>query len=127
MPKESKDETLGSLLRFTGSLQANKDNLAFLETPIAKLVDLVGQAQEVSKEQAAFIAGKQDSSKRLSGLLSDAKRVATVIRVAIKEHYGIRSEKLAEFGLQPFRGRTRKAKGAPGEVPQVEASAPKGE
>ena len=31
-------------------------------------------------------------------------------RLAIKQHYGIRSEKLAEFGLQPFRGRIRKAK-----------------
>ena len=25
-------------------------------------------------------------------------------------HYGVRSEKLAEFGIQPFRGRPRKEK-----------------
>ncbi|HEY2289055.1 MAG TPA: hypothetical protein VGM86_00015 [Thermoanaerobaculia bacterium] len=27
-----------------------------------------------------------------------------------REHYGVRSEKLAELGIQPFRGRPRKAK-----------------
>lgn len=120
MSTQSQDGALGALQRFLGTLEANKDDLGFLETPVTKLTDLVGQAQAVFKEQAAFIAGKQESSKKLNLLLSDSKRVATVIRVALREHYGIRSEKLAEFGLQPFRGRTRKAKPAPEEVPTVE-------
>jgi hypothetical protein len=42
-------------------------------------------------------------------------RVATVLRQSLKAHYGVRSEKLAEFGVKPFRGRTRKAK-----PPQIE-------
>ena len=40
-------------------------------------------------------------------------------RMAVRDHYGPRSEKLAEFGLQPFRGRKAKA-----EVPAVEPTAP---
>lgn len=39
--------------------------------------------------------------------------MATVLRVAIKEHYGPDSEKLVEFGIQPFRGVTRKPKTPP--------------
>jgi hypothetical protein len=41
-----------------------------------------------------------------------------VLRVALREHYGISSEKLAEFGVRPFRGRNRKV--APIVVPPPE-------
>src|SRR4029077_1529258 len=60
MAKQSKDSDLGGLQRFVVTLQANKDELGHLEGPITKLTDLVGQSQEVAKEQAAFIAGKQE-------------------------------------------------------------------
>jgi hypothetical protein len=30
-----------------------------------------------------------------------------VLRLAVKQHFGIRSEKLAELSLQPFRGRKK--------------------
>jgi len=32
---------------------------------------------------------------------------------AVKQHFGIRADKLVEFKVQPFRGRVRKAKVAP--------------
>jgi hypothetical protein len=48
-------------------------------------------------------------------VLTEGSRLTSLLRQALKEHYGIRSEKLDEFGLQPFRG--RKAKPAP-ETPQ---------
>jgi hypothetical protein len=41
-------------------------------------------------------------------------RLVTVLRLTLKHFYGIRSEKLTEFGIQPFRGRSRRtAKGLP--------------
>jgi len=42
--------------------------------------------------------------------MTDSTRLGNALRAMIKEHYGVRSEKLAEFGIQPFRGRPRKAK-----------------
>ena len=51
------------------------------------------------------------------------ERMATVLRLAVKQHYGIRSEKLAEFGLPPFRGRVRKAPSQP-EEPKTPSPAP---
>jgi len=35
------------------------------------------------------------------------RRLATVLRTSVREHYGNRNQKLAEFGLQPLRGRPR--------------------
>ena len=41
----------------------------------------------------------------------EGERLANLLRGAVKQHYGIRSEKLADFGLKPFRGRNRKKTG----------------
>ena len=43
--------------------------------------------------------------------------MATGVRRLVTENYGLRSEKLAEFGIQPFRG--RKSRNA---VPELGAS-----
>jgi hypothetical protein len=32
----------------------------------------------------------------------------SILRVSLKDHYGPRAEKLAELGIQPFRGRKPK-------------------
>jgi hypothetical protein len=50
------------------------------------------------------------------------------MRQALLEHYGITEEKLAEFGLQPFRGRRRKPPtsekpGAPQPAPEASQQA----
>jgi hypothetical protein len=41
--------------------------------------------------------------------MDEASRLGTVLRFAVKQHFGIRAEKLTEFSLQPFRGRKRQA------------------
>jgi hypothetical protein len=103
---------LGELSRFDAALEANAADLTHLEGTRTRLRTLLGGAQETAKEQAALVASKQESSKRLRSQVTEAKRVASGLRKLVIEHYGLRSEKLAEFGLQPFRGRTRKAKPA---------------
>jgi hypothetical protein len=127
MPKESKDKSLGALQRLAMTLQANREELGYLEGPVVKFLALVGQIQELAKEQAVFIAGKQETSQKLQALLGDTQRLATVIRATLKEHYGIRSEKLAEFGIQPFRGVPRKTKPGPEEDPEAQAPSPRTE
>jgi hypothetical protein len=63
---------------------------------------------EVSKRQGAMRAAKQEASKQMRKLASQGNRLGALMRQALIEHYGIDEEKLAEFGLQPFRGRLRK-------------------
>lgn len=85
--------------------------LAHLEGSRLKLEELLTQGQAYIARQAALRAEKQESSQQIKEVMSSGQRLATVIRRALQQHYGIRAEKLAAFGLQPFRG--RKAKEAP--------------
>jgi hypothetical protein len=100
---------LGDLQRLLTSLTANSADLPHLETPRLKLERLLAQAQEVTKQQSAAAAVKQEASEQLQTMVIEGNRLGNVLRVMLKEHYGVRAQKLAEFGLQPFRGRPRKA------------------
>ena len=106
---------LGDLVRLNAALTANAAELPHLEGVRARLEKAVTEAQEVAKQQAALTASKQEASKRFKALLVEGNRMATGISRLLTENYGIRAEKLAEFGLQPYRG--RKAKTTPPETP----------
>lgn len=100
--------------------------LAYLETQREKLSGLLDQAVEITHQQNALTAQKQELSKQLQTIMIEGRRTATVLRKSIAAHYGVRSEKLAEFGLQPFRGRPfapRKKKPAAQPQPETPGSA----
>ena len=67
---------------------------------------------EPSRRPADSVAEKQGLSRQLKTVFTESDRLANVVREALKAHYGIRAEKLVEFGMQPFRGR-KLAKTAP--------------
>jgi hypothetical protein len=101
-------------------LEANKEELPQLEPFRVKLGGILTQALGINQHQEAMKASKQEASKQLRKLAAEGSRLATLARAAIKEHYGIREEKIAEFGLQPFRGlKTKLAAKAP--APQTPA------
>jgi hypothetical protein len=109
---------IGELTRFSAAMAANAAELPHLEGPRIRLDTILGNAQQTARQQAALTADKQETSKRLKSLVVEGQRVASGIRRLLKENYGNRSEKLAEFGVQPFRGRTLKAKtGTPSPTP----------
>jgi len=88
-----------------GRLTANATDLAHLEGLRTQLGAVLEQARQIAASQAAQKAAKQEASKTLKKAIVEGDRLANLLRAALKQHYGIRSEKLAEFGLQPFRGR----------------------
>jgi hypothetical protein len=96
---------LGKLQKLSAALSANSADLPNLQGSIAQLATLVTQALDAAKLQAALMAEKQEASKQLGTSMTEGERLATVLQLAVKQHYGIRAEKLSEFGLQPFRGR----------------------
>ncbi|HSS50596.1 MAG TPA: hypothetical protein VLX28_16790 [Thermoanaerobaculia bacterium] len=100
---------MGDLQRLSVTMDANKEALPQLEPFRLKLTGIVTQVFDIAKQQAAHKAGKQESSKQLRKLLTEANRVADVVRTAVKDHFGPEDEKVAEFGIQPFRGRKAKA------------------
>ena len=108
MPRETTYAgILGELVRLNASLAANAAELPHIEGTRVRLDKLVTDAQQVARRQAELRASKQEASKELQALLGAAARVATAIQKLLAEHYGPRSEKLAAFNLQPFRGRRR--------------------
>jgi hypothetical protein len=108
MSETTRSGRLGEWQRLKTALQVNQEDLPELENQRAQFETLVGQAQDLFQSQAALAASKQETSQQLVDLMSECRRLATVLRFSLKQHYGPRSEKLTEFGLQPFRGRTRK-------------------
>lgn len=93
----------GGWQKLLKTLEGNAE-LAYLETQQTKLSNLLSQAVEVTKQQHALKASKQELSQQLQTIMSEGERTATLLRKSIQGHYGIRSEKLTEFGLKPFRG-----------------------
>ena len=98
---------IGDWQNLLGMLEAHVTEVPQLEPFRAKLGTLLGQALDVTKTQADLRANKQTASKQLRQLAGSGRRLASVVRSALKEHYGASEEKLAAFGLQPFRGRTK--------------------
>jgi hypothetical protein len=113
--------------KFGDALKANSAELPQLEANRMQFDDLVTKAEGLSTRQAALTAEKQENSKQLREAVTEAERLGTVLRLGVKHHFGIRAEKLAEFSLQPFRGRkavTRAKKSPPATAPTAPAEAP---
>jgi len=104
--------------RLIPPLVANAADIPHLEAPRVQLETVDTEVEDLLAQQASLTAQKQEISRRLQVRTAEGRRLATFLRTGIKQHYGIRSEKLAEFNLQPFRGRKKVAPEEPEEVPQ---------
>ena len=102
------------------ALADNIGDLQHLSSRFVKLQGILGESISVLQEQATARASKQAASRRLEDLLSEGQKVATFLNVGVREHYGNRSEKLAEFHLQPLRGRRPLGRTEPEPPPQPE-------
>ena len=94
-----------SWLRLLPALLANSADIPHLETSRLRLEEITAESGDLLTQQAALAASKQDISKRLQALMAEGRQLAAFLRVGVKQRYGIRSEKLTAFHLQPFRGR----------------------
>lgn len=110
--------------RLVGAVRANTANLPHLQVPVDKLASLIESMGELLLQQGALRASKQQVTSELQQTLDDGLRLLTFLRKGVREQYGPRSEKLVEFGLQPFRGRTRRSEPVKPPVPVVEDSLP---
>jgi len=108
------------------SVAANAGDLPHLEAPRQKLETMLTKVKELTTQQAALTASKQDVSRQIQELVDDGRKLATFLQTGVKEHYGTRAEKLAEFRLQPFRGRKVKQPASPAPAGQPAAKADTG-
>ena len=119
----SNEAVVGNLQQLLAKLEANKADLPQVEISVTKLGTVMARLMDLNKQQGALTASKQAASKEQQTLLTEGQRLANAIRAVVKEHYGIRSEKLAEFGLQPFRGRVRTVKATQAPAPHPTSTA----
>jgi hypothetical protein len=125
MSKETTQKgKLGDLQRLLASMTSNSGDLAHLEPARSRFAELLAKAQEAFDRQALHTAAKQEATQELRGFISQAQRMANILRLGVKQNYGIRSEKLAEFGLQPFRGRKAKPDDEEPKSPPAESNPP---
>ncbi len=99
----------------TTAIAANAPDLPQTEIPRVALEKLTDELRKLGVDQKLFQRQKQETSQRMAEIHAEGGRLVTLLRGLVKQHYGIRNEKLVELGVKPFRGRTRKA--VPAEPP----------
>ena len=89
------------------ALDVNKEELPQMEIPLREVDATLAEMKDLTAQQASLTASKQEVSKRLEVVSSKAQKLMTFVDAGIRQHYGNRSEKLVEFGQQPFRSQPR--------------------
>lgn len=121
-PKSRYADHLKEWEDFSTSLLPSATEAPQIEIQRAALQKMLEQAKDLTTQQATFQAQKQEVSSQLGTLMKEGRRLASVLRATVKQHYGVRNEKLIQFGIQPFRG--RKAKAAPTDESQQPTPTP---
>jgi hypothetical protein len=112
-PKSSYADHIKEWEELTAKLAAMAAELPQLELQRTALEKFLAQARDLTLQQADFQASKQKISVQLRTAMTEGMKVATALRVNLKQIYGNRSEDLVKFGIQPFRSRARKVTPAP--------------
>jgi hypothetical protein len=107
---KSSGEVFGHWGQLASGVKANAADLPHLDAHGTLLGTIHTQAQEALSEQKLQTASKQDLSRKVEALLDQGNKLASFLRSGVKQHYGTRSEKLVEFDLLPFRGRSKAVK-----------------
>ena len=82
---------------------ADKETAPALQEYRETLQAMYQEAIELAAQRDAHRAAKQEASRALRETLERGRRLKTVMRLWIKEHYGPDSERLVEFGIRPRR------------------------
>jgi len=98
-------------------VQANAADLGYLEANRNLLAAALEGAKEASVRQAASKAQVQQATRDLEGFLAELKEQVTRMRNGLRHQYGLKSEKLVEFGLQPRRKPQRSKEKEPEPAP----------
>jgi hypothetical protein len=126
--RKKKSQSYGDTLKewelITEACTVNEVDLHNLTEQRDQLEALLDQAKAVLAQQAAFTASRQDRSIRLLAMLEDGRKLASFLRAGIKQRYGNRSEKLAEFGVRPLRPRRSSPSTQPPPGPEAPAPDP---
>jgi hypothetical protein len=109
MPKQSFADVMTDWEKLLATVAANRDDLQAIDGYRQQLEVEMAGAKAASLRQSASQADSQQASRDLEGFLVRGSDLASRMRTGIKSRYGIRGEKLKEFGLKVFRGKKKAA------------------
>lgn len=107
----------------TSAVDANATDIPHLIDPKSRLQNLTVEVQALSLASSALDARKGEVTKLLQQKLQEGDTLLDFLRTGAREHYGYRSDKLIEFGIQPLRPRSKAPK-TPEPPPGPEITAP---
>jgi hypothetical protein len=90
---------------------ATQDNVDILPPHVGdqgeELGGLLSQARTLNNQQDYHAANLHQTTRDLNDVMALGREVANRLRSGLRSSLGPRSEKLTEFGIRPFRSRTR--------------------
>jgi hypothetical protein len=118
MPNKAFADVMTEWEKLLTTVLTNKEDLLYVDGYRQQLeIEMTG-AKAASVRQSAAQAEAQQASRDLEGFLKRGHDLANRIGTGVKSKYGIRAEKLKEFGLKVFRGKKKSSTVKP--PPQVE-------
>ena len=111
MPRTRAGHTVGDWLELAELV--TPETLAgspLLERTHGELRGFLNEIRDLIVQRDFYEARKQETTQRIQEILPEGRRAATLLRRALKQHFGPANERLAAFGIQPFRGRKRARK-----------------
>ncbi len=118
MPRIRIAETRGELQVFAQTL--TPETMAehtYLQYAHEKLQHLLSEVDRLTQERDFHTASKQEATRKRNEMLAEGSRVATALRKTLRDHLGPDNERLAQFGIKPFRSKKRAKK--PAEPPET--------
>lgn len=104
--------------RLVAAVAKNLKKLSGMERDLEVLKQALVEVREAKKRQIEMRAAAQQATRDLEAAMEKANGAAVRLNSGILSAYGSKAEKLAEFGLRPWRPRKAAAK-----APQAEANA----
>ena len=102
-------------------VSTNEAEVPELLGALPRLELLINLMRTLSVQFATLRASKQEMAQQIQAVLREGDALADFLKTGARAHYGSDSEKLVEFGVQPFRGRNAKTEPDP---PLPETTAP---
>ena len=92
----------------TSAIDANAADIPHLLEPKSRLQDTTTEVQALFLEQASLDARRGEVTRLLQQKLQEGDTLLDFLRTGVRQHYGYRSDKLIEFGIQPLRPGARR-------------------
>jgi hypothetical protein len=117
-------EVIASWERMLNAAAGYSEDLGEGQAIIENLQRFLQEARALEAVQFKATADRQEATKRLLKVLRDGSKMATLLRFFLKNRFGYESDRLVEFGFQPFRGFNRSSSPKEPAEPSPEPTTP---